>query len=246
MESLERSDMAENRPANVVELPAEEVRVRLRAIGSAIDAAAQWIRTNRERDERNLVVFNLLTAPLAYVFLYVQNLDGPISVLALCTRSLFELNVRVRHVLRSAANMKQWIAEAGEDRLELTKALMGLAEPGDPRMALFEDELRRIEHLKAKHQLPALRKKDTRLEALVRETGQEQEYRALFKLFSKLVHPTSYLINHGTVMDDHQTRTVLLTRFQLYALDLLKRIADEMGVPDELIAFRSSKGTPSW
>jgi len=71
---------------------------------------------------------------------------------------------------------------------------------------------------------------------LAKAVGHEEDYRALFKLYSKLVHPSSYLLNrsadeaHGVAI-----RQILVLKLQLYAYDLLERIRQSLKIPDEAL-----------
>src|ERR1035441_4078334 len=84
--------------------PLDEIAPRLQAVSAAIANAAQWIDDHTPRDERRVLLCNLLRAPLSYIDLYALNSSGQLPVLAFCTRTVFELNVRVRHVLLSPDN----------------------------------------------------------------------------------------------------------------------------------------------
>ncbi len=215
------------------EASSEEIANRLSLLAKAVDSMATWIRNNCVRDEEHLVIHNLLTALHPYIDIYQANTSGPISLIALCTRSTYELNVRVRLVLKSPNNIRTWMSEAADDRIDLLKAIIELSDTENPAAATLRDEVLRCEELKRKHNLPNIRKADTQPIALAREVGLEEEHKALFKLFSKLVHPTSYLVNSGNVLDDTRLRNVLLIHFQLYVIDTLKRVADKSNYPLE-------------
>lgn len=149
--------------------------------------------------------------------------------------------MRLRHVLRSDGNLQQWMAEAADDHVEMLQAIIGIGEPGDPRAQVLRDELNRIQGLKVKHKLPVLRRNDTHIKTLAGKVDLGREHKSLFKIFSKLVHPTAYLVNSGKIMEDAEMRDELCIHFQLYILDLLKRATDEIGVPPELTACRPPK-----
>jgi len=93
------------------------------------------------------------------------------------------------------------MAETVDDHVELLRATIGIGEPGDPRVQILRSELDRLESLKLKHKLPDLRRGDTQIATLAREVGLEREHKSLFKIFSKLVHPTAYLVNSGNVVE---------------------------------------------
>lgn len=228
--------MSEPRLSDVIQinLTPEQVTERIRDIGVAFTRSTDWVRNNQPRTERNLALFNLFASPLPYFELCAQNVSGPIAALALCTRTLFELNMRVRYVLKSESNLRAWMAEAGSDRIDVLNGIKELGDPGDPRVSILMEEITRTNALIAKHGLHGLPKGPRRIDILAAAVGLEREYKSLFKLFSKLVHPTSYLVNSTGILEDGETRTVLLAYFQLYSLDLLKRLADELGVPSEM------------
>ena len=217
-----------------VGLVPEQVRARIRSISAAYTKSSDFVRLNRPRSERNLVLYNLLTSVISYLDVCVKNMEGPIAVLALCTRTVFELNLRTRHILKAETNLRAWIAEAGVDQVGVLKCILELAAADDPRAAILRQEILRIESLTSKHAFIA--KKPTTIKTLATEVGLGGEYSSLFKLWSKLVHPSSYLVNTVGVLDDRQTRLVLLAHLQLYALDLLRQVADELEIPDTTIA----------
>jgi hypothetical protein len=65
----------------------------------------------------------------------------------------------------------------------------------------------------------------------------------MFKLLSKIVHPTAYIVNSGQVIGDAELRDLLLIHFQRYVLDSLMRVKNIIGIPEELTTrwFASGK-----
>jgi hypothetical protein len=173
------------------EASSEEIANQLSLIAKTVGNMAMWMRNNCARNEEHLVIHNLLTALHPYVDTYRANTSGPIPLIALCTRSAYELNVRVRLVLESPNNIKIWMSEAVEDRIDLLNAIIELSDAENAATATLRTEVLRCKELKREHDLPNLRGGDKQLKTLAREVGLEQEHKALFKLFSKLVHPTS-------------------------------------------------------
>lgn len=60
------------------------------------------------------------------------------------------------------------------------------------------------------------------------------EYKALFKLFSKLVHPSSYLVNSYKDATSPEITSVLQIYLQLYVWDLFCRVCDALYVPENI------------
>jgi len=75
--------MSEKRLRDMVTFgtPPDEIAPLLRAVSAAIADAAQWIDEHHPRDERRVLLCNLLRAPLSYIDLYAQNSSGQLPVL---------------------------------------------------------------------------------------------------------------------------------------------------------------------
>lgn len=197
-----------------------------------------WITRHVERTERSLVLFNFLSASANYVHMAAHSLETHVSVLALATRSLYELNLRSRHALESDDNMRLWLAEAAMDQIQLFDGMLRLARTGDAaeQCAILRSEIDRLKELVNKHKLPILERVPSTA-SIAESVGQTEEHRALFKLFSKLVHPSSYLVNSYSFAESQEVRVILQVHAQLYALDTLSRICDALSVPEDRRSF---------
>jgi len=154
--------------------------------------------------------------------------DAPIAVIALATRNVFEINLRARYIEQSDANLKDWISEALLDRIQLYEGMLTLSGPKEAT-DLLRAEIEYNRQLAQKHGL-ALGRKPMVTSELAQKVGMKEEYAALFKLYSKLLHPTSYSVNVtpdevGSLVN----RNILLIHLQLYAHDLLGRSSDWIG-----------------
>ena len=69
---------------------------------------------------------------------------------------------------------------------------------------------------------------------LANKVGQEGEHKALFKLYSKLVHPSSYLVNDYGGASSVENQKILQIHAQLYAYDTVTRVCEELSVPYEI------------
>lgn len=197
-----------------------------------------WIRNNSPRNERNLTLFNLLVSSAQYLNVAEANLEGHASVLALATRSLYEINLRTRAIILSEDNMRQWHSEAVTDKIQLLEGLLGLETVHDmnTQRATLCAEIERLSALREKYALPTV-KKPSDVGVIANDLGLTREHKALFKLFSKIVHPSSYLINDYSNAASNETKAVLQIHTQLYAWDTFGRICDAVPVPNALREF---------
>lgn len=219
----------------------EDIWQALNGLGSQVLTICGWIQNNLYRTERNVALYNLLASVGMYVDMARDHyLREPIQILALATRSVYELDLRVRHVLSSEEALRKWVAELGKDRIEITEGLLQLptgesSEISEVRQSMSE-YAQSVKDGMRRHSLPKIERTPSS-RSLAKSLGEEQltEYDALFKFFSKLVHPSSFSVNaHSSEVHGQIYRNMLLTHLQLYALDALNRIQSDLGVPDDL------------
>lgn len=212
----------------------KEVQHALTEMEGRFLSVCNWIRSNRPRNEQSVTLVNLLSSSAQYLRVASDNLEGHISVVALATRSLYELNLRARAVLVSHDHMLNWHSEALTDKIQTLEGLMALdtAHDMNTKRSVLRDEINRLHGLREKYKLPTI-KKPMDAGAIAPEVGLANEHKALFKLFSKLVHPSSYLTNDYGNAASKEVRAILETHAQLYAWDTFSRICDAQSVPKE-------------
>ena len=204
-----------------------EISNTIRSNISLIDEHLEFIRTNLERTERNLVLYNLLAKIRLYLHCLTTSLNGPTEQLGFITRSLFELNLITRYVLIKEENLKRFVRQAGIDRIQILEGSLELREDSSKENAkILEDEINKIKGLIQKYNLASLKSLPSFRE-IARITELEKEYKALYKLFSKYVHPSSYIIA-GSPKEIHsnEVRNIFLIHAQLYAGDTFQRIKE--------------------
>jgi hypothetical protein len=212
-----------------------KVHKTLAAMHQHFRNTCQWITEHVQRTDRTLALFNLLSATSDYLHVAGHNLQTHASVLALATRSLYELNLRTRHLLASGDNVRFWQAEAPRDKIEVLEGILRLQTGGETEheRAILRDEIDRLKGLAAKYKLPPLERIPSTA-AIAESVGRSDEHKALFKLFSKIVHPSSYLVNDYRNAASGQVSIILQVHAQLYAWDTFNRICDVFGVPEKL------------
>lgn len=99
---------------------------------------------------------------------------------------------------------------------------------------ILETEISRLQNLRKKYKLGSGSHESAG--NLAKKNGLQNEHKALFKLFSKLIHPSSYLVNDATASSDENFR-ILQMHAQLYALDTFSRIAKAVSLPPEKMSF---------
>jgi hypothetical protein len=218
-----------------------DVQKAMDALADEYKVSCDWVRANSQRTEQSLTLFNLLAAASAYLDLLRAGVGAPIQAIALVTRGVYELNLRTRHLLHDPSAMTAWKAELATDKVEILEGLLLFANPESESAAReLREEIDRIKAVAKKYALPEKAKPPT-VADLAKGVGLEKEHKGLFKLFSKLIHPSSYLVNASQDAHALETRNTLLIHLQLYAVDLLKRLKKELSIPDALPEPKEAK-----
>lgn len=226
----------------VAEKSIDDVALALNGMERLFKSNCDWIKCNCQRTDRSLSLTNILTSSSQYLRVAADNLQSHISVLALATRNLYELNVRVRLILQSDDELKSWISEGLTDNIQTLEGLLTLdtvTEMSEIRTA-YRAEIDRLNALRTKFQLPIV-KRPADSGSIAPAVGMGNDHKALFKMFSKLVHPSSYLTNNYETAASDQVRAVLQIHIQLYAWDTFNRICEALSVPKALRTLNGNR-----
>lgn len=221
---------------------ADDVRQQFNEMEKHFIDISNWITANKERNEYNLILFNILSTSANYLHIAADNVKGQLSVLALATRGLYELNLRLRHICVSEEKCRLWMSEAVIDRIQILEGILKLSTRGnmESSRAKIRADVDRLNALRKRHKLPDV-KAPRSAGSIAKDVGLEQEHKALYKLFSKLVHPSSYLVNSTGAASYDDFMEILVLHTQLYAWDTYSRICDFVQVPDTVRnAFQKS------
>jgi hypothetical protein len=176
------------------------------------------------RTERSLAVFNLpRTAGMEVERLHLW-LDQGADTLAWCARNLFELDVIVRFVLDSDANLREWLGQRVTDEVQFIDAFLTAASDESGARGDLQSRRRGILRISEKHEIPLARMRST--QDLATRTGLAEDYDLVFKLLSKHVHPSSYLVNEDSrSIHGCDSINLFMTLGQTYAADIRGRIS---------------------
>ena len=216
------------KPQIVVGDHAEELRA-IQLLGLALLDLAARINLERPTECRRIVVPPLLKAAASSLFLAgAAGLQTQIEILALATRNTFELWLRFKHVTSSDTNCKRWRDENLTDQLQIYEAVLTL--PGQPNSKeTIREEMRRVTKL-AKERGVKPAGKPLKAVELAREVGEQEDYAAFYKLYSKLVHPSSWSVNSPSAVATPMYRQTLVINAQIYGWRLLHAVEEQFGV----------------
>lgn len=217
----------------VVGTPAQ-LAMALESLRDSALRAGDWLRTNAPETDERLALHSLLGGIPPLIPLLEAGND--LQMLAFASRNIFEINLRVRYVLLSEAKVSQWLAESYTDSIQVIDSILSLAnEQHAALVVLLEGEKTRLRQVAEQFGI-GCSGKILSVAELAKAVERESDYKAFFKIYSKLVHPSSFLIN-GTAEQSYGEllRNTLLVNAQLNAHDTLKRVQNRFGIPDSAV-----------
>jgi len=208
----------------VVQVPHQQIVDHLSTLSKTTQALSRDIGTRTTRSNASLAYANLANRTATELNrlagFYPESIEG----VAWCARSLFEINLIVRHINHSKENMNRWLGQLAGDEKQILQGFLALSDQSDrPEKRVLQDRLVAIDKITAKHGLSA--SGPFNIKTIAAQENLSDEYVGLYKLFSKYVHPSSWLLN--SPKDSVQSKeymTILLIYSQIHAGDSHTRI----------------------
>lgn len=224
----------------IVGEPAAETRAT-QMLAFAVNRSVEWASMHVRKPPRSHAVPQLLHAVArALTLVSLSAPEPPIEVVALSARNIFELYLRLRHILFSDANCQTWLEEAVTDQIQIYEGLLSTHGPESARRTL-NDEIARLRTVAASKDLSPSGKILT-ARSLATEVGLKAEYDAFYKFYSKLVHPSSFSVNLPPVtVNSSVHRTGLVLNLQLYGNLVLDDLESHVGLPADDIRTESEQ-----
>jgi hypothetical protein len=202
----------------------EEVLQNLDFMRKSINSLAEEMQENLERNDLNLVLHNLLVATANEIIGLLSFSDKRSSLIAWCSRNLYELNLVVRYVLQSEKNLRNWMAQAASDEIEIWEGYLELADDKTrPEESVIREHINSIKNTVAKYDLKLT--KFLPAHKLAETVGLHSEHKSFYKFYSKYVHPSSLLINKPEKLNLLVFMNTLLINAQIYAADTYERVS---------------------
>ena len=221
--------MAENIRDLLVQLPPERIPEHIRASAEALDGLAQRISTSCNRDARNVSLYNLACHGASDLRRLGGAYPADIETVAWCARNIFETFLITSAILESPESLSRWQGQMANDELEMIEGFLGLAEGPSAAVEVLYARKAHIAAICEKHRIGP--SKSFNISTPAKGAALEKEHSSLYKLTSKYVHPSSWVVNGSTEhVCSPDTLNLLLVSAQLYAGRLCQLILDGSGV----------------
>jgi len=202
----------------------------LQQLSAALNVAASRATATVGDDCLRVVIPPLLAAASSAIQLAgPTGLELPITIVALAARNTYEIWLRIRYVIKSSEHCQRWRAENVRDQIQIYEAVLTLNAPGANK-AVISAEIARLEALASAKGLPSVRS-PLQARQLAIEVEAAEEHDAFYKLYSKLVHPSSWAVNSPSAVGTPMYRAALVANAELYGRRILECMEASFNIP---------------
>lgn len=156
--------------------------------------------------------------------------DLPIEYTAISARNLFECYLIAAYIISNPSKGKEFISQKPREELEINEGFLSLTTKNTSEESIksIRDRIDYIrEIVRVNHLTPS---KHWTVSHLARQTNNEQEYKAFFKLYSKYIHPSSWIMNSNRYEYDNPVfKNIFLLQGQHYTSCITKLIDEYLG-----------------
>ena len=203
------------------ETDSKKLENRFIEISEIINELSQNIRETKERNEKNLALYNILKSLSVETYKVLNSLELNEN-LAWSTRNLFETNIILRNILEN--NMiEKWVSNRLTDEIQLLEGLKSYSNQEIEHTEILNGRIEEIKSYAIENSINLVGHTDMR--TLSKNVNLEEEYLGFYKFYSKYVHPTSWSINvDDETKNSNEFKNILLINNQKYLIDSVERI----------------------
>lgn len=197
----------------------------LNKIVSGIDEKISQLIKKNETDYFLLALRGLVHYTRTIFRRLTDKQNIPIEYIAFSARNLFECYLLVDFILKYPSKAKVFISQKPYEELEINEGFLSLKTENTSETAIkmIHDRIDYIKKLTKDYDLTPRRRWSVSHLAL--ETNNKLEYDAFFKLYSKYVHPSAWIMNsHDYEYDNPVFRQIFISQGQFYADHIVKSI----------------------
>lgn len=151
----------------------------------------------------------------------------PIEFIAISARNLFECYLLIAFILSDPSKAKVFVGQKASEELEINEGFLSLTKPSTPEATIksIQDRMTYIKELMKNHEIPI--EKHWTVSFLAKQTNNKDEYEAFFKLYSKYIHPSSWILNsQATEYDNPVFRNIFIMQGHHYASCIQKLVSN--------------------
>lgn len=208
----------------VAHMPDHQVSEHFHKLSGTVAALAREIGVRTERSNASIAYANIANRTATELSRLARLYPSEIEGAAWCARNIFERNLVLRYISRRSENFNRWMGQFAGDEKQIIEGFLTLsADSNLPERKVLQDRLDAIKTITTKHNIQT--SGPFNIKAIADEEGLSDEYVGLYKLFSKYVHPSSWLVNASSEsVQSKEYVNIFLIYAQLHAGDSCTRI----------------------
>ena len=157
----------------------------------------------------------------------ISNQNFPIDYIAILSRNLFECYLITAYIINDSSKAQEFISQKAYEELEINEGFLSITteNTSETNIKSIRDRMEYINEIMKKSELTP--SKNWNVNYLAKQTNNELEYKAFFKLYSKYVHPSSWIMNsHKHEYDNPVFKNIFILQGQHYTSCITKLISD--------------------
>lgn len=203
------------------------VNTNLRGIILKLNEEVSKLR-NKKLIDYLLVALRSLSSYTGVLFdRLISNQDFPIEYIAIAARNLFECYLIIAYIIKDPSKAKEFVSQKAYEELEINEGFLSLktTKTSETSLKQIQDRMDYIKELMKNNGLTPSR--SWTVSHLAAQTNNKLEYKAFFRLYSKYVHPSSWIVNSlNTEYYNPIFRNIFFLQGQHYASCITKLVSD--------------------
>lgn len=201
---------------------ADDLRKELSLIQAELDKEIAKIYRNKEIGFQVVALRGLCNYTVVLFERLIANQNAPIEFIAILARNLFECYLLISYIIEEPSSAKEFIGQKAYDELAINEGFLALKTPAsEGSIKIVQERMDYIQALMESAELAP--SKHWTVGYLAQKTNNKIEYDAFFKLFSKYVHPSSWLVNgRDDEYDNPVFRNIFFSQGQICTKRIVK------------------------
>lgn len=203
----------------------KDLNEELKRIVAELNDEASKLQINDSTDYRIIALRNLSSYTSKLFDRLIANQNAPVEHLALSARNLFECYLLIAYIIDDPARAKEFISQKAFDEKEINEGFLSLtnANTSDVSIKMINDRMEYINNLMKSHGLTP--SKHWTVGYLAQKTDNKEEYDGFFKLYSKYVHPSSWIVNsHEEEYGNPVFKNIFFSQGQIFTRRIVQLI----------------------
>jgi hypothetical protein len=195
-------------------------------IVSALNEESSKLVINNETDYRPVALRGISSYTSVLFDRLITNKNAPIEYIAISARNLFECYLLTAYVIDDPSKAKELISQKAFDELEINEGFLLLTNENTSAETIKMIQERKDYINKLMENSGLTPSKHWTVSQLAQQTKNKIEYDAFFKLYSKYVHPSSWIMNsHKYEYDNPVFRNIFFSQGKIFTRRIVKLIS---------------------